>query len=75
MFLLSISRDGPYLLLALVRIAYERSTLPAQEQQSQLIEINRRRIEAFQSNEPAASKEFILCGVDPETIAFEKPKE
>ena len=45
-----------------VRIAYGRSTLPAQEQQAQLIEINRRRLELLASNEPVATNEFILCG-------------
>ena len=52
-----------------VRIAYGRSILPKEEQQSQLVEINSRRLQLIASTQPAATEQFILCGVDPDAIA------
>jgi len=51
-----------------VRVAYDRSILPENEQRSELNEINRKRIQLIESSGPAVTKEFILCGIDPESV-------
>ncbi|QDT01994.1 Tetratricopeptide repeat protein [Rubripirellula lacrimiformis] len=51
-----------------VRIAYGRSTIAANEQQSQLTEINQQRMELAKNPQPV-DKQFVLCGVDYESIA------
>lgn len=50
-----------------VRIAYGGTSVTADAQQVQLIEINRQRMELIDHPEPATSQ-FVLCGIDHESI-------
>ena len=53
-----------------VRIAYGRSSIAEDVQQSQLVEINRQRMELVSNPQPL-NRSFVLCGIDYESIAID----
>ncbi len=51
-----------------VRLLYSRSTLSESEVRQAMVEINRRRVELQQANQPDATEQFLLCGVDRDAL-------
>ena len=56
-----------------VRIAYGRASIAVDVQQLQLIEINRQRME-LENNPQPVPNEFVLCGIDHESIGIDDMK-
>jgi tetratricopeptide (TPR) repeat protein len=63
-----LRRQGESLAWRAVQLAYEKPSLTDQEVRQRMTEINQSRAELLSSDQPDTSEDFILCGVDLQSL-------